>query len=39
MLMIIKLWPEWQKTNWNACCQIFVTLEDEKKDKGKGKMF
>ncbi len=35
MLMIVKSWPEWQKTDWNASCHIFITLEDEKVDKGK----
>ena len=36
MLMVVKSWPEWQKTDWNASCHIIVTLEDEKVDKGEG---
>ena len=34
MLMVARCWPEWQKTNGNTFCHIFVTLEDEKEDKG-----
>ncbi len=34
MLMVVRCWPEWQKTNGNTFCHIFVTLEDEKEDKG-----
>lgn len=37
LLLVIKHWPEWQNTNGNASCHVFVTLEDEKEDKEKGK--
>ena len=33
LLLVIKNWPEWQKTNGNTSCHVFVTLEDQKEDK------
>ncbi|KAF6237001.1 hypothetical protein HO173_004880 [Letharia columbiana] len=36
LLMVVKFWPEWQKTNGNTSCHILVTLEDEKEDKEEG---
>ena len=33
LLLVIKGWPEWQKTNRNTSCHVFVTLEDEKENK------
>ena len=36
MLMVVRYWPEWQKTNENTSCHIFVTLEDEKEEKEGG---
>ena len=38
MLMIIRIWLEWHSPDWNVCCLILVTLEDEENDKGKGKL-
>ena len=36
MLMVVRYWPEWQETNMNTSCHIFVTLEDEKEEKEEG---
>ena len=39
MLMMIKSWPEWQKSNWTACCYVIVALEDEKSDNEKVELY
>lgn len=36
LLLVIKNWPEWQKTNGNTSSHVFVTLQDEKEGKEQG---
>lgn len=36
MLVVVRSWLEWQKTNGNTSCHIIVALEDDKEDKEEG---